>query len=93
MSVLSQAHSAASQSHRLEFMVKSAEELDTVMEELNACDSGTMLQNSVSRFGFNEKRIQLPAADMYLIFRFCIIRESSVAAQFIPSELHEKQST
>lgn len=52
MSVLNQAQSAAFQSHRLEFTVKSAEELDTVMEELNACDSGTTLQNSVSRFGF-----------------------------------------
>lgn len=54
VSVLSQALSGASQSHRLEFTVKSEEELSTVMEELNACDSRTTLQNSVSRFGFSQ---------------------------------------
>uniref|UniRef100_A0A3Q4AD00 NIF3-like protein 1 n=1 Tax=Mola mola TaxID=94237 RepID=A0A3Q4AD00_MOLML len=48
VSVLSQALSGATQSHKLEFTVKSAGELSTVMEELKACDSGTTLQHSVS---------------------------------------------
>lgn len=50
MSVLSQALSSASHSHKLEFTVRSTEELNTVMEELKACDSGVTLQHSVSRF-------------------------------------------
>ncbi|KAI3365702.1 hypothetical protein L3Q82_010768 [Scortum barcoo] len=49
MSVLSQAHTSASHSHKLEFTVKSTEELNDIMEELKACDSGTTLQHSVSR--------------------------------------------
>lgn len=49
MSVLSQAISSASHSHKLEFMVKSTEELNAVMEELKACDSGTTLEQSVTR--------------------------------------------
>lgn len=49
VSVLSQAVGGASHSHKLEFMVRSAEELNAVMEELKACDSGTTLQYSGSR--------------------------------------------
>lgn len=49
VSVLSQALGGASHSHKLEFMVKSAEELDAVVEELKACDDGTVLQCSSSR--------------------------------------------
>ena len=49
MSVLSQALGGATQSHKLEFIVKSAGELSRVMEELKACDSETTLQHSVSR--------------------------------------------
>ncbi|MEQ2177427.1 hypothetical protein GOODEAATRI_003436, partial [Goodea atripinnis] len=37
VSVLSQALGSASHSHKLEFMVRSAEELHTVVEELKAC--------------------------------------------------------
>lgn len=48
VSVLSQALGGATHSHKLEFMVRSAEELSTVMVELKACDGGT-LQPSASR--------------------------------------------
>lgn len=40
MSVLSQALSSSPSCHKLEFTVKSTEELDTVMEELKTCNSG-----------------------------------------------------
>uniref|UniRef100_A0A3Q1GT07 NIF3-like protein 1 n=1 Tax=Acanthochromis polyacanthus TaxID=80966 RepID=A0A3Q1GT07_9TELE len=49
VSVLSQALSGASHCHKLEFVVRSTEELNTVMEELKACDGGTTLQHSASR--------------------------------------------
>lgn len=49
VSVLSQALGGASQSHKLEFMVRSTEELSTVLEELKACDGGTVLQHSSVR--------------------------------------------
>ncbi|XP_078135894.1 NIF3-like protein 1 [Sander vitreus] len=49
VSVLSQALGGASHSHKLEFTVRSTEELNTVMEELKACDSETTLQHSVGR--------------------------------------------
>lgn len=60
MSVLSQALGNASHSHKLEFRVRSAEELSAVMEELKACDSGTTLQHSVSRlYTFSSRLIWL----------------------------------
>ncbi|XP_034426277.1 NIF3-like protein 1 isoform X1 [Hippoglossus hippoglossus] len=49
VSVLSQALGGASHSHKLEFTVRSTEELGTVMEELKECDGGTALQHSVNR--------------------------------------------
>uniref|UniRef100_G3NXP5 NIF3-like protein 1 n=1 Tax=Gasterosteus aculeatus aculeatus TaxID=481459 RepID=G3NXP5_GASAC len=49
VSVLSQAAGAASQSHKLEFTVTSAEELHGVMEELKACGSESTLQHSANR--------------------------------------------
>ncbi|XP_034563787.1 NIF3-like protein 1 [Notolabrus celidotus] len=49
VSVLSQALGGASHSHKLEFMVKSAEEVKNITEELKACDSGTTLQHAVNR--------------------------------------------
>ncbi|GAA6214203.1 NIF3-like protein 1 [Lates japonicus] len=49
VSVLSQALGGATHSHKLEFMVRSTDELNAVMEELRACDGGTTLQHSVSR--------------------------------------------
>ncbi|XP_007572816.1 NIF3-like protein 1 [Poecilia formosa] len=49
VSVLSQAHGGASHSHKLEFMVRSPEELNAVVEELKASDDGTALQCSGSR--------------------------------------------
>ncbi|XP_056221171.1 NIF3-like protein 1 [Seriola aureovittata] len=49
VSVLSQALGGASHCHKLEFTVRSAEELTAVMEELKAYDGGTTPQLSVSR--------------------------------------------
>uniref|UniRef100_UPI0037E8DF8E NIF3-like protein 1 n=1 Tax=Semicossyphus pulcher TaxID=241346 RepID=UPI0037E8DF8E len=49
VSVLSQALGGSAHSHKLEFMVKSTEEVNVIMEELKACDSGTTLQHAVSR--------------------------------------------
>ncbi|XP_026206341.1 NIF3-like protein 1 isoform X2 [Anabas testudineus] len=49
VSVLNQVLGSTSHSHKLEFMVRSAEELSAVMEELKVCDGGMTLQLSVSR--------------------------------------------
>lgn len=49
VSVLSQALGGASHSHKLEFTVRSSDELNAVMEELKACDGGATPQYSVSR--------------------------------------------
>ncbi|XP_072229849.1 NIF3-like protein 1 [Leuresthes tenuis] len=49
LSVLSQAFCGSPCSHKLEFMVRNTEELNTVMEELKACDDGATLQHSSSR--------------------------------------------
>ncbi|AWP17643.1 NIF3-like protein 1 isoform 2 [Scophthalmus maximus] len=49
VSVLSQGLGGAPHSHKLEFMVRSTEELNTVMEELKACDGGTIQQHSINR--------------------------------------------
>lgn len=49
MSVLSQALNSSPSCHKLEFTVKSTEELDTVMEELKTCNSGAGLQRSSCR--------------------------------------------
>lgn len=68
MSVLSQALSSASHSHKLEFTVRSTEELDTVMEELKACDSEVTLQHSLSRFC--SAQINKHAANAEAVFEF-----------------------
>lgn len=47
--MLSQAHGGACHSHKLEFVVRNAEELQTVEEQLKACDDGTTLHCSGSR--------------------------------------------
>lgn len=49
VTVLSQALGGVSLRHRLEFTVRSNEELNAVMEELKACDSATTLQHLSSR--------------------------------------------
>lgn len=49
VSVLSQAVGEASHSHKLELMVRSTGELDSVLEELKASDSGTVLLHSAVR--------------------------------------------
>uniref|UniRef100_A0A3B5L386 NIF3-like protein 1 n=1 Tax=Xiphophorus couchianus TaxID=32473 RepID=A0A3B5L386_9TELE len=50
VSVLSQALGGASHSHKLEFTVRSPEELNAVVEELKANDDGTALQCSGTRY-------------------------------------------
>lgn len=49
VSVLTQAHSSSPRCHKLEFTVKSTEELDTVMEELKTHNNGAGLQHSTCR--------------------------------------------
>lgn len=49
VSVLSQSQGSASHSHKLEFMVKNAEEVNSIMEEIKMFDSGTTLQHAASR--------------------------------------------
>ncbi|KAK7919652.1 hypothetical protein WMY93_010936 [Mugilogobius chulae] len=49
VTVLSQALSSGPLTHRLEFTVRSNEELNAVMETLKACDSSTTLQHSSNR--------------------------------------------
>ncbi|XP_074518894.1 NIF3-like protein 1 [Halichoeres trimaculatus] len=49
VSVLSQAPGKALHSHKLEFMVNSADEVQSILEELKACDSGTALQQAACR--------------------------------------------
>uniref|UniRef100_A0A3P9JDY9 NIF3-like protein 1 n=1 Tax=Oryzias latipes TaxID=8090 RepID=A0A3P9JDY9_ORYLA len=49
VSVLSQALCNASHCHKLEFTVRSTEELNTVMKELKACDGGTSLISTGTR--------------------------------------------
>ncbi|KAM7370820.1 hypothetical protein PAMP_010340 [Pampus punctatissimus] len=67
VSVLNQAFGGAnSHSHKLEFTVRSAEELNDVMEELKACDSGTTLQHSVSRPDSSGIHVSLTCSDSAL---------------------------
>uniref|UniRef100_A0A1A8CIX0 NIF3-like protein 1 n=1 Tax=Nothobranchius kadleci TaxID=1051664 RepID=A0A1A8CIX0_NOTKA len=49
VSVLNQALGGASHCQKLEFMVRNAEELNSVVEELKACGDGTTLQFTSSR--------------------------------------------
>nr|XP_020478996.1 NIF3-like protein 1 isoform X2 [Monopterus albus] len=66
VSVLSQALDVASHSHKLEFMVRSAEELNAVIEELNACDGGTALQHSISRPDSSGIHVSVICSDLSL---------------------------
>ncbi|KAM7381663.1 hypothetical protein PAMA_012487 [Pampus argenteus] len=67
VSVLNQAFGGAnSHSHKLEFTVRSAEELNDVMEELKAVDSGTTLQHSVSRPDSSGIHVSLTCSDSAL---------------------------
>ncbi|XP_035523627.1 NIF3-like protein 1 [Morone saxatilis] len=66
VSVLSQALGGASHSHKLEFTVKSTEELNAVMEELKACDSGTILQHSVNRPDISGIHVSVTCSDSAL---------------------------
>ena len=56
VSVLSQALSSSPSCHKLEFTVRSTEELDTVMEELKTCNSGAGLQHTSCRLFMHKPR-------------------------------------
>lgn len=66
VSVLSQAINSAFDSHKLEFTVKSAEELNAVMEELKACNGGTTLVQSVPRPDSNGIHVSVVCGDSAL---------------------------
>ncbi|XP_041830888.1 NIF3-like protein 1 [Melanotaenia boesemani] len=66
VSVLSQAFGGASPNHKLEFMVRSTEELNAVMEELKACDGGTTLQYSGSSADNSGVRVSITCSDSAL---------------------------
>ncbi|XP_053197289.1 NIF3-like protein 1 [Scomber japonicus] len=66
VSVLNQALSGASHSHKLEFTVRSVEQLNQVMDELKACDSGTTLQHSASRHDSSGIHVSLTCSDSAL---------------------------
>lgn len=66
VSVISQAAGGVSQSHKLEFTVKSGEELNGVMEELKSCDSETTLQHSVSRPDHSGVHVSVTCSDSAL---------------------------
>ncbi|XP_029933716.1 NIF3-like protein 1 isoform X2 [Myripristis murdjan] len=66
VSVLSQALGSASQNHKLEFTVRNAEELNTVMEGLKALDSGAPLQHSVTSSDNSGIHISLTCSDSAL---------------------------
>ncbi|XP_015245299.1 PREDICTED: NIF3-like protein 1 [Cyprinodon variegatus] len=66
VSVLSQALGSASHSHKLEFMVRSSEELNAVLEELKACDGGAGLQSSSSRQDSSSIHVSITCSDSAL---------------------------
>lgn len=66
VSVLSQAFSSTAVRHKVEFTVRSAEELDTVMEELKAGGGGVTLQHSVSRPDSSGTHVTLTCSDSAL---------------------------
>ncbi|XP_034050182.1 NIF3-like protein 1 isoform X2 [Thalassophryne amazonica] len=65
VSVLNQAFSGAPHSYKVEFTVRNPEELNTLMEELNVCDCGT-LQYSISSPGNNGIHVSLSCSDSAL---------------------------
>ncbi|XP_069547755.1 NIF3-like protein 1 isoform X1 [Brachyistius frenatus] len=66
VSVLSQALGGAAHSHKLEFTVRSTEELNAAMEELKACDGGTTLQHSVGRPDSSVIQVSITCSDSAL---------------------------
>ncbi|KAM9817151.1 NIF3-like protein 1 [Neosynchiropus ocellatus] len=66
VSVLSQAVGGASHSHKVEFTVRSAEELNSIMDDVKDCGCGAALQYSHSRFDSNEIQVSLTCSDSAL---------------------------
>ncbi|CAJ1080390.1 NIF3-like protein 1 [Xyrichtys novacula] len=66
VSVLSEAKGDASHSHKLEFMAKSAGEVQGILEELKACDSETTLQHAISRSDSSGIHVSVTCSDSAL---------------------------
>ncbi|KAM3860152.1 NIF3-like protein 1 [Diretmus argenteus] len=66
VSVLSQALASASHSHKVEFTVRSLEELNTIMEELKAADRGAPLQHSVRFSDSSSLHVSVTCSDSAL---------------------------
>lgn len=66
VSVLNQAFMTPARSHKVEFKVKSAEELKAIMEELGACDCGATLQHSFSSSDSAGIHVNLTCSDSAL---------------------------
>lgn len=66
VSVLSQSQGSASHSHKLEFMVKNAEEVNSIMEEIKMFDSRTTLQHAVSRPDGSGTHVSVTCSDSAL---------------------------
>ncbi|XP_028332300.1 NIF3-like protein 1 [Gouania willdenowi] len=81
VSVLSQAHGATSKSHRVEFMVRSSEELEVVMEELKACDGGTTLERSSSRPDGSGIHVSITCSDSALAHSVQTLQRHSTPSQ------------
>ncbi|XP_023145605.1 NIF3-like protein 1 [Amphiprion ocellaris] len=81
VSVLSQALGGASHCHKLEFMVRSTEELNTVMEELKACDGGTTLQHSASRPDNSGIHVSITCSDSALTSSVQILLRHNTPSQ------------
>lgn len=66
VSVLSQAFCSAPQSHKLEFTLRSAVELNAITEELKAVDSGTLIQHSATSSDSSSVHVSATCCDSAL---------------------------
>lgn len=69
VSVLSQALGGACHSYKLEFVVRNAEELSAVEEELKACDDGTSLHCSGNRLCEHSKTSAQECASYIFLYK------------------------
>lgn len=90
VTVLSQALSGAAHSHKLDFSVRSSEELNAVVEELKACDSGTSLQHSVNRQDSSGIHVSVTCSDSALTPSVqTLLRHSALSQSFNITELEK----
>ncbi|CAN9509068.1 unnamed protein product [Ophioblennius macclurei] len=81
VSVLSQALGGAIHSNKLEFMLRSTEELRTVTEELKACDGGTTLQPLATRLEDDSLLVSITCSDSALTPIVQTLLKRSTASQ------------